>query len=244
MKVTFYQYYIFSKLEVTDFLSKYDKLLGYNYCRLVSLLILICSLSIFNMGLAFASPQNKVDETESLTFCDPIYGVRIQYPANWLLDKKQIMPYDDVTKIVGFIKDPNALTGDFVISVHTLSNQYFNGTIGIEALLNHTRDYYKQYYHDFNLVESTTDVTLGNTSNSAYKLIWTDKDGPYTIKNMQMATIIGNLAYIIRYYADQEHYSNNFPLIERMIDSLRIFNNNAYFVSQNYSVPISSKASC
>jgi len=243
MKITFYQYFIFSKTIFTDLLLKYEVLV-YKHCNLSLSLILICLISIFNMELAFASPQNNVGGTNSLTYCDPIYGVKIQYPANWFLDKKQIEPYDDVTKIVGFIKDPNGLAGDFVISVHGLTNNHLNETIGLETLLKHTIHYYKQYYDDFNLVESTSDVTLANNSNSAYKIIWTDKDGVYTVKNMQMTTIIGNMAYMIRYYADEEHYSDNSRLIERMIDSLRIFNNSANFVSQNISHAISSKGSC
>jgi eukaryotic-like serine/threonine-protein kinase len=179
------------------------------------------------MEWIIAIPENSATKAYFLTYYDPIYGVKIQYPYNWTLDEKQTLSYDDVTKIVGFIKDPNELAGDFLISVHNLTNKYASQTIGLEELLNHTIDYYKEYYHDFNLIESNTSVTLDDTSNSAYRLVWIDKDGQYTIKTMQMGTIIGNLAYIIRYYAELGEYLDNLPLIERMIDSLRISNNTA-----------------
>lgn len=246
MKIIFYHCFIVTKLKLTYFLSKYRKVLVNRYSNIVPLVILICFISIFNMHSVFAIPQNITGRTHFLTYCDPIYGIKIQYPTTWVLDKKQIVPYDDVKKIVGFIKDPNALAGDFLISVHNLTNKYLSRTIDLETLLNHTVDYYKEYYHhDFNLIESTTGVTLANTSNSAYKLIWTDKDGPYTIKSMQMGTIIGNLAYLIRYYAEQEQYSDNLPLIGGMIDSLTINNNNAAdFVSQNISLSQPAKWSC
>jgi eukaryotic-like serine/threonine-protein kinase len=179
------------------------------------------------MECIIAIPENTASKANFLTYYDPKYGVKIQYPSNWTVDERETLSYDGVTKIVGFIKDPNALAGDFLISVHNLTNKYLSRTIGLEELLDHTIDYYKEYYHDFNLIESNTSGTLVNTSNSAYKLVWIDKEGQYSIKTMQMGTITGNLAYIIRYYAELGEYSDNLPLIKRMIDSLRISNNTA-----------------
>jgi eukaryotic-like serine/threonine-protein kinase len=176
------------------------------------------------MEWIMAIPENTITKTQFLTYHDPIYGIKIQYPSNWTIDEKQTSPYDDVTKIVGFIKDPNALAGDFLISVHNLTNNYVKRTIGLEELLSHTIDYYNEYYHEFNLVESNASVSLTNPPNDAYRLVWIDKEGEYTIKTMQMGTVIGNVAYLVRYYAELGEYSNNLPLIERMIDSLKINN--------------------
>jgi eukaryotic-like serine/threonine-protein kinase len=171
----------------------------------------------------FALPEST-NKAHFLMYCDPIYGVKIQYPSNWTVDNGNNLSYDGVTKIVGFIKDPYELAGDFWISVHNLTNKYVTNHIGLEELINGTIDYYKVYYHNFNLIESNTSDTISNTSNSAYRIIWIDEEGPYTIKTMQMGTIIGDLIYTIRYYAEMEEYSDNLPLIEMMIDSLRISN--------------------
>lgn len=190
----------------------------------MALLILISTLSFFNMEMVFALPENTI-KARFLTYCDPMYGVGIQYPSNWTVDKGKNLSYDGVTKIVGFIKDPYELAGDFLISVHNLTNVIHH--IGLEELLNDTIDYYKEYYHDFNLIESNISSTVADTSNSAYRIVWIDKEGQYTIKTMQMGTIMENLVYIIRYYAELGEYSDNLPQVEMMIDSLRISNDTA-----------------
>jgi len=193
--------------------------------NIVLLLLFIALFSFFNTQWLVAIPENAVTKALFYTYYNPVYGIKIQYPSNWSLDNKQILLYDDLTKIVGFIKDPKEMTGDFLISVHNLTNKYESRGIDLEELLNHTIDYYKKYYHDFNLIESSKSVTLGDASNIAYRIVWIDKEGQYTIKTMQMGTIKGNLAYIIRYYAELEEYSNNLPLIEKMIESIRIGKN-------------------
>jgi len=193
--------------------------------NIVLLLLFIAFFSFFNTQWLVAIPENAVTKALFYTYYNPVYGIKIQYPSNWSLDNKQILLYDDLTKIVGFIKDPKEMTGDFLISVHNLTNKYESRGIDLEELLNHTIDYYKKYYHDFNLIESSKSVTLGDASNIAYRIVWIDKEGQYTIKTMQMGTIKGNLAYIIRYYAELEEYSNNLPLIEKMIKSIRIGKN-------------------
>jgi len=193
--------------------------------NIVLLLLFIALFSFFNTQWLVAIPENAVTKALFYTYYNPVYGIKIQYPSNWSLDNKQILLYDDLTKIVGFIKDPKEMTGDFLISVHNLTNKYESPGIDLEELLNYTIDYYKKYYHDFNLIESSKSVTLGDASNIAYRIVWIDKEGQYTIKTMQMGTIKGNLAYIIRYYAELEEYSNNLPLIEKMIESIRIGKN-------------------
>lgn len=193
--------------------------------NIVLLLLFIAFFSFFNTQWLVAIPENAVTKALFYTYYNPVYGIKIQYPSNWSLDNKQILLYDDLTKIVGFIKDPKEMTGDFLISVHNLTNKYESPGIDLEELLNYTIDYYKKYYHDFNLIESSKSVTLGDASNIAYRIVWIDKEGQYTIKTMQMGTIKGNLAYIIRYYAELEEYSNNLPLIEKMIESIRIGKN-------------------
>ena len=198
----------------------------------ISLIIIIFSFSFLNTEQIEVISEDTSSKTRFFTYDDPINGVKVQYPSNWTIDEKQTSNYDDVTKIVGFIKDPNSLAGDFLISVHNLTNDYVNKTVDLSGLLNSTIDYYKEYYHDFNLIESKYNVRLSNLPNSAYRLVWIDKDVPYTIKTMQIGTIIGNKAYLLRYYAELEKYLDNLPLIERMIHSIEINNKNLTSNSQ------------
>ena len=223
MKYLFYYSFTIFKSKLTDFPSKFKS----RYFNLaISLLILISSISFPNLEWIKAISEDTSSTIQFSTYDNPIHGVKIQFPSNWTIDKKQTSDYDDVTKIVGFIKDPNSLAGDFLISVHNLTNKYVNQTLDLAELLNGPINYYKEYYHDFNLIESNYNVSFSNHPNSAYRLIWIDKEGQYTIKTMQIGTILGNQAYLLRYYAELGEYSDNLPLIEKMIHSLKIKINN------------------
>jgi hypothetical protein len=63
--------------------------------------------------------------------------------------------------------------------------------------------YNKYFYTDFNLVESNI-THLAGKNNPAYKLVWIDPEGQYTIKTMQIGTIINHKLYVIQYYAELE----------------------------------------
>lgn len=209
---------------MTKFLISDTKMFTILYCQLTILLILFSSLSFLDMKWIVAIPENVAGKAHFLTYYNSTYDLKIQYPYNWTIDQKQSLLYDDVTKIVGFINDPNELAGDFLISVHNLTSKYVNQTISVAELLNRTVEYYKGYYHDFNLIESSY-----NTTNSVYRVVWIDKEGPYTIKSMQIGSIVGNRAYLVRYYAELEEYPDNLSLLEKMLDSLTINNKTFHY---------------
>ena len=54
--------------------------------------------------------------------------------------------------------------------------------------------------------------------------MWIDPEGQYTIKTMQIGIIINHKLYVIQYYAELEKYSDNLPIIQKMVNSLQINN--------------------
>ena len=192
------------------------------------LLIIISSLiTLFSIVEKVGASLEETKEFQFFTYYDPIYGIKIQYPSNWIVDKKETLMYNDITKIVGFIKDPNSLNGDFLISTYNLTNYEDSQTTSLDELLNDNIDYYKEHYDDFNLIVSNTNLILAGTGSSAYKLVWIDMAGQYTIKTMQLGTIMGNKVYVIQYYAELGEFRDNLPTIQKMIDSLKINSNTA-----------------
>lgn len=193
-------------------------------CKIVGTLLLVSSLLLLLLFIEsnFVNAEYRPTHDNFVTYKDPLYCLMIDYPSDWSLDKKQVFLYDDATKIIGFTKNPAQLSGYFVISVHDLSNNTFNRTITSEELLHFTIDYYEKIYHDFDIIESNASILMGNAPNNSYSLIWTDKQGPITVKTIQMGTIIGNSLYIIRYYAELDQYAHNLPIVGKMIDSLTI----------------------
>jgi eukaryotic-like serine/threonine-protein kinase len=186
---------------------------------LVSLDVLLL-LSVFTISLP-ALAQTK--QENFLTYENHIFGVKIRYPPDWTIDEKNITPNNNgIATIVGFVKDFKSFSGDFLISIYNLTANSNAHVITLDKLLDNIIDSYKKYiYTDFNLVESNTTHLAGN-NNPAYKLVWIDPEGQYTIKTMQIGTIIGHKLYVVQYYAELEKYSDNLPAIQKMIDSLQI----------------------
>lgn len=226
-----YRYLRISMFRITNFHNTAQSLVSYH--SIVLLIILLSFIQFFSIDRVKAAKATN-SALPFLIYYDQMHGIKIQYPSDWTVDEREPSSYDDVTKIVGFIKNPNELAGNFLISMHNLSKTYKGQTIGSEELLNHTIDYYKNYYRNFEVIDANTNVTLGNSPNTAYRLIWIDIDGQYTIKNIQMETMSGNAVYIIRYYAESSEYAINLPLIHIMIDSLKIMTKPIQGIGANY----------
>ena len=194
----------------------------------VSFLLLLLFSTLSQIALA----QIKQDNSSFLSYENAAHRIRIQYPPDWQIIEKDIFPYDDTTTIVDFVKDSNSFSGDLLISVYNLTANTKGLTINLHKLLDNIIYSYNSYYYtDFKLVESniTNNTIAGN--NPAYKLVWTDTISwpdtmgkRYTIKTMQVGTVIEGKLYLLQYYAGLEKYSDNLPTIQRMIHSFQITN--------------------
>jgi len=200
----------------------------YSY-KLIGILVLFLFLSLLFSTLSQIAKGQIKQDNSFLTYENPAHRIRIQYPSNWQISEKDIFPYDDTTTIVDFIKDPNSFSGDMLISVYNLTAD--TRALSIPKLLdNIISSYNKYYYNDFKLMDvNTTNITVAG--NPAYKLVWTDRIAwpdilgkRYIIETMQVGTIIGNRLYLLQYYAGLEKYSNNLPIVQRMINSFQITN--------------------
>jgi serine/threonine-protein kinase len=171
-----------------------------------------------------ALAQSKEEES-FLMYENHTFGIKICYPSDWTIDEKNTTLFNNgVTTTVAFVKDFKSFSGDFLISVYDLTPNSSTHTITLGKLLDSIIDSYKKYiYTDFNLVESNI-THLAGKNNPAYKLVWIDPEGQYTIKTMQIGTIINHKLYVIQYYAELEKYSDNLPIIQKMVDSLQIDN--------------------
>jgi serine/threonine-protein kinase len=184
--------------------------------------VFLLLLQIFTISLT-ALAQSKKEEN-FLTYENHTFGIKIRYPPDWTIDEKNAALYNNQTMIVAFVKDFKSFSGDFLISVYDLTANSSTHTITLGKLLDSIIDSYKKYiYTDFNLVESNI-THLAGKNNPAYKLVWIDPEGQYTIKTMQIGTIINHKLYVIQYYAELEKYSDNLPIIQKMVDSLQIHN--------------------
>jgi eukaryotic-like serine/threonine-protein kinase len=174
---------------------------------------------------------NRKEASFSL-YENPIYGIKILYPASW--DKLEFGLSADGL-IAGFVlpkegKPPSEINvSDFVLenimigvksipsfpslSKNTILNDFVNKQISS----------YKQGLTDFQIVKSNT-TAIDN--NPAYQIQYTDKHGRATFDTLQIWTINGNKIYTILFNADPADYQTYLPIIQKMTDSFAILNNN------------------
>jgi hypothetical protein len=165
-----------------------------------------------------SSPPSTSDK---LTYQNSSYGIRIQYPASWAKDEQDVDSNDTITNIVAFISPLTSrydrYSETLAISTERLSNQSMNLD---EYAISLITDYNKTLT-DFNLIELNTNITLSG-DNTAYELIYTDREDGINYKTMEIGTIIGDRIYYSEYFAEVNKYSNYLPTIQMMINSLQI----------------------
>lgn len=158
-----------------------------------------------------------------LTYSNPILGLKIQYPSNWLIRERPYNPAGNSTVVSFFSPFANSLlpTGNisgvsgafvpyvdiFVFDSKNMSlNELINGTIN--------------NFGNANLTQSNR-IKI-NSNNPAYLLAYNVAIGGDEFKKLEVWTINGGKVYIITYNSQSALYSNYLPIIQKMFNSLEI----------------------
>ena len=166
------------------------------------------------------TPEQSKNSSNSINFStyeNPIFGVRILYPANWDKQENTSSSNDNSTLIdlVAFsppFKNNSDIVGKLIVQVDNISD------IKPITLANYANDTVSDLKQDFRVSES--DATLAG--NPAYKIVYTGLEASIDLKAMMVMTIKGDRAYIISYTAEPENYSYYLPTVQKMIDSFEI----------------------
>ena len=195
-----------------------------------AVLITIGTLSLaaaFNMSFHIPSrevmaqnPEQSKNSSNSntfLTYENPIFGIKILYPANWDKQENTSSSNDNSTLIdlVAFsppFKNNSDIVGKLIVQVDNISDikpitleRYANDTVG-------------DLRQDFKVSESN--ATLAGSP--AYKVEYTGLEANVDLKAMMVMALRGDRAYIISYTAEPEKYSYYLPTVQKMIDSFEI----------------------
>lgn len=156
-----------------------------------------------------------------LTYENPTYAFRIQYPSNWeKVEFNQGIEERHRNIIVNFVSplegSSDTFREYFIIEVGDLRSQklsldqYINTQIGSRLSL-----------PSFELIESTS-ATLSD--NPARKVVYTYSDAEIgKTRTMEIFTIKDDKLYFISYTADATKYSNYLPTVQKMTDSFKIY---------------------
>jgi hypothetical protein len=178
-------------------------------------------------ALAQANDINNKNNNSFRTYENPAYGIQIQYPSTWIIYAGDMFSDDDAIDIVSFLgpvkSDTKAHAPSLYISiVNPPSPPDLNLNLN-EYLTRITNDYNAKL-KEFKVIESNTNSILAGKP--AYKLIFTDEEDEIYYKTMDIGTIIGDKVYLLSYVAQREHYSDYLPIVQKMINSLKITTSN------------------
>jgi hypothetical protein len=154
-----------------------------------------------------------------LTYTNPIYGFRIQYPTNWeKIDFGQAIEEDDRHIVVTFLSPSEDTLDRF--------REYLIIQVG-KIMFNRSLEYYidtqinslRHSLPNFEIVESNATVLAGNL---AHTIVYMFKVGEDKYKVTEVWIIKDNKLYYLKYSTESENSGNYGSTIRKMIDSFRI----------------------
>lgn len=161
--------------------------------------------------------KNSSSSINFLTYVNPIFGIKILYPANWDKQENTSSSNDNSTLIdlVAFsppFKNTSDIVGKLIVQVDNISD------IKPKTLAEYVNDTVSDLRQDFRVSESN--ATLAG--NPAYKIVYTGLEANVDLQAMMVLTVKGERAYIISYTAEPEKYSYYLPTVQKMIESFEI----------------------
>ncbi len=193
---------------------------------------MIRTLAVFSIlllaSVQIALAQNPVQQKSAvnsnnnfITYENPTYGIRIQYPGDWQKTEHINANRFWVDFMSPLKNNPNAFPVTLSLSVeglnHTITtttNEYVNGIL-INA---------KQSLPDFQIIESNPDVNM--TGISAYKIVYSflsqDPAAQVHFQSMNIWSVKDKKVYAISYTQAKSLYAAYLPTVQKMVDSFEI----------------------
>jgi hypothetical protein len=149
------------------------------------------------------------------------FGIQVLYPSDWLVQggRDNSDGFIEITEFISPFRDGIDTYRDRV-RLYLDSLPHKNMTI--EEYSNKVIGKYTESLQGFKLLDHDTDSTV-LAGYPGYKLVYTRTlhDGN-VIKQMEIGTKINDKVYYLVYYAEEEKFPNLLPVIQDMINSLKI----------------------
>jgi hypothetical protein len=169
------------------------------------------------IALFLALQLKNATESATVVYSDPVVGLTVQYPQNWLLDT----------------------SGDSVLQVSNESAEGFKTSIGVQVLplgvglaernlVDNLILSRSQSLASFNVLERAS-VTLGEEAQPATSMTFTYVDSennpfleslPTVVEGVDVITTKGGQALIVTFLSDARTFDANLPVFQRFLDDL------------------------
>jgi hypothetical protein len=148
--------------------------------------------------------------TSFLTYQDPVYGIKIQYPSDW----EKI--HFDKNFIVGFVS-PSSRDSGVLENVMISADQLSSPTISLNSFGNTRISTLESQYRDFHLVSSGPFIT--STGSPLYKIEYMHTEGILPITTTEIWSLKGKEAFMLLANVDTSETSIYMPIFQKMINS-------------------------
>jgi hypothetical protein len=203
---------------------------------IVSLTLSVSCLSAHSIILQSAtgqvsSSQNTTGTTkgEFLTYSNPAFGVRMQYPKDWSVREigtnssgnNTVAMFISPSKPSSELGNISGVSGHFVPyldifvfpSKNTSLSQIINGQIN-------------RFHNNSDLVLNQSKLITLKTNQSAYLLNYSATiGGAEHFKKIQVFAPVGNKVYVVTFTSQQDTFSNYMPLVQKMINTFGVVHN-------------------
>jgi hypothetical protein len=188
----------------------------YIACYLISYIIAYIIVNQYS-PLQQTIVQQKVSAQPTsnfLTYENPTYGIKIQYPADWTVSTNALEAYSG---IVGFYSPLQNLT-DVLPAQVSLSVRTYSQNVSLDEYTNITLAAVKQ--QGLELSESSAFTLAGKPG---HRIIFSPPiNAPITLNVMQAWTTIDDKVYLLSYNAEGSEFQNYLPIVRQMLNSLQI----------------------
>jgi hypothetical protein len=169
------------------------------------------------LALFLVLQLKNATESATVIYSDPVVGITVQYPQNWLLDT----------------------SGDSVLRISDESAEGFKTSIEVEVLplgvglaernlVDNLILSRSQALASFDVLERST-ITLGEDQRPATSMIFTyvdSEDNPFleslptVVEGVDVITTQGGQALIVTFLSDARGFEANLPIFQRFLDDL------------------------
>ena len=185
-------------------------------CYLISYIIAYTIVNQYSLSQQTIVQQKVSAQLTSnfLTYENPTYGIKMQYPADWTASTNSLETYSG---IIGFYSPLQNLT-DVLPAQVSLSIRTYSQNVSLDEYTNITLAAVKQ--QGLELGESNAFTLDGKPG---HRIILSPPiNAPITFSVMQAWTVIGNKVYLLSYNAEGSEFQNYLPIVQQMLSSLQI----------------------
>ncbi|AFZ34054.1 serine/threonine protein kinase [Stanieria cyanosphaera PCC 7437] len=152
-------------------------------------------------------------KTTFLTYSDPEYGIKINYPKDWSTEPRN----DFFTTGIIFTAPDQETQNNFQENISVMIEE-LSTPLSLSEYTNQSIQEIKKL-SDPNLTSASV-ATLAN--GEARKVVYHGEEGRNKLQRMQIWTIRNNRVYIITYTAEAQKYQKFSPIVNKMLNSFVI----------------------